>query len=182
MECHRCIAEHGRFIVALSGGNTPKRFFQLLASPEFSNNISWKKVFLFWSDERFVPHSDPESNYRMAKENLLDYISIPKKNIYPTPVKSSPKLCAAKYEASIKEIFADKEFMFDWIMEPVAVKLGYWQWESNSIPLYNYISWIIISAGLLTVFRKLNQEKPNIFAVHLFIIQVLFFVVLRTFL
>ena len=73
-------------------------------------------------------------------------------------------------------------FMFDWIMEPVAVKLGYWQWENNTIPLYNYLSWIIISAGLLTVFRKLNRGKHNPFAVHLFIIQVLFFVVLRTFL
>jgi uncharacterized membrane protein len=73
-------------------------------------------------------------------------------------------------------------FMFDWIMEPVAVKLGYWRWENNTIPLYNYISWIIISAGLLTVFRRLNQDKPNIFAVHLFIIQVLFFLILRTFL
>jgi len=73
-------------------------------------------------------------------------------------------------------------FMFDLIMEPVAVKLGYWQWENNTIPLYNYLCWIIISLGLLTVFRKLNQDKHNIFAVHLFIIQVLFFVVLRTFL
>jgi putative membrane protein len=73
-------------------------------------------------------------------------------------------------------------FMFDLIMEPVAVKLGYWQWANNTIPLYNYLCWIIISSSLLTVFRKLNQGKHNIFAVHLFIIQVLFFVVLRTFL
>ncbi len=73
-------------------------------------------------------------------------------------------------------------FMFDLIMEPVAVKLGYWQWANGTIPLYNYLCWIIISSGLLTVFRKLNQDKHNIFAVHLFIIQVLFFVVLRTFL
>ena len=72
--------------------------------------------------------------------------------------------------------------MFDWIMEPVAVKLGYWQWPGNMIPMYNYISWIIISGGLLTVFRKLNNNKRNIFAVHLFIIQVLFFLILRTFL
>jgi 6-phosphogluconolactonase len=115
-ECHRCIAEHGKFIVALSGGNTPKRLYQLLATIEFSRNIPWKKVFLFWSDERFVPHTDADSNYRMVKENLLDYISIPKKNIYPMPVKSSPKLGAAKYEASIKKIFADKEPVFDWLL------------------------------------------------------------------
>jgi len=72
--------------------------------------------------------------------------------------------------------------MFDWIMEPVAVKLGYWQWQNNIIPLYNYISWAVVSALLLALFRKLNTGRHNIFAVHLFIIQVLFFLILRTFL
>jgi putative membrane protein len=72
--------------------------------------------------------------------------------------------------------------LFDWVMEPVAQKLGYWQWENSKIPQYNYVSWIIVSAVLLAVFRKLNQDKRNIFAVHLFIIQLLFFLVLRTFL
>ncbi|MEO8711797.1 MAG: carotenoid biosynthesis protein [Parafilimonas sp.] len=72
--------------------------------------------------------------------------------------------------------------LFDWVMEPVAQKLGYWQWENSKIPQYNYISWLIISALLLAVFRKLNKDKRNLFAVHLFIIQLLFFLVLRTFL
>jgi len=72
--------------------------------------------------------------------------------------------------------------LFDWIMEPVAVKLGFWQWENNEVPTYNYITWAIISALLLAIFRKLNYDKRNLFAVHLFIIQLLFFLVLRTFL
>ena len=72
--------------------------------------------------------------------------------------------------------------LFDWVMEPVAQKLGYWQWGNSKIPQYNYVSWMIVSAVLLAVFRKLNQDKRNIFAVHLFIIQLLFFLVLRTFL
>jgi putative membrane protein len=72
--------------------------------------------------------------------------------------------------------------LFDWVMEPVASKLGFWQWENGKIPNYNYISWVIISALLLAVFRKLNYDIRNIFAVHLFIIQLLFFLVLRTFL
>lgn len=73
-------------------------------------------------------------------------------------------------------------FLFDWVMEPVAVKLGFWQWENGSIPESNYFSWIIVSAILLALFRKLNFNRQNIFAVHLFIIQFLFFLVLRTFL
>ena len=72
--------------------------------------------------------------------------------------------------------------LFDCVMEPAAVKLGYWQWEQNTIPLYNYVCWILISALLLFLFRKLNVARQNIFAVHLFIIQFLFFWILRTFL
>jgi putative membrane protein len=72
--------------------------------------------------------------------------------------------------------------LFDWLMEPVAVKLGYWQWQNEEIPFFNYISWFIISALLLALFRRLDFRRHNIFAVHLFIIQLLFFFVLRTFL
>ncbi|MBS1747816.1 MAG: carotenoid biosynthesis protein [Bacteroidetes bacterium] len=71
---------------------------------------------------------------------------------------------------------------FDWLMEPIAVKLGYWKWQNGDIPVYNYISWMIISTMLLWVFRKLNYNKRNVFSVHLLIIQLLFFLVLRTFL
>ena len=115
-ECHRSIAMHGKFIVALSGGNTPKRLYQLLATPEFSNNIPWKKVFIFFSDERFVPHTDMESNFRMVKESLLDHIPVPKKNIFPIPVNDTAKQCAAKYEARIKKFFAGRKPVFDCLL------------------------------------------------------------------
>lgn len=72
--------------------------------------------------------------------------------------------------------------LFDWIAEPVAIKLNYWQWQTGLVPLYNYISWMLVSAFLLVVFRKFNNQKRNIFAIHLFMIQVLFFLILRTFL
>jgi putative membrane protein len=72
--------------------------------------------------------------------------------------------------------------LFDWVMEPAAVKLGYWQWKENTIPLYNYVCWIVISALLFALFKKLNIARQNTFAVHLFIIQFLFFWILRTFL
>ena len=61
-ECHRCIAQKGSFVVALSGGSTPKKLFELLARPDISRNIPWKQVFLFWSDERFVPLTEADSN------------------------------------------------------------------------------------------------------------------------
>jgi putative membrane protein len=72
---------------------------------------------------------------------------------------------------------------FDFVMEPVAVKLQYWQWlDQEGIPFSNYLCWFLISCLLLTVFRLLTFPKHNQFAVHLLIIQLLFFAALRTFL
>ncbi len=67
---------------------------------------------------------------------------------------------------------------FDWIMEPVAVKLNYWKWNGE-IPFYNYLCWFAISIILLTAFHFLNFNKKNKFAIHLLMIQALFFLLLR---
>lgn len=72
--------------------------------------------------------------------------------------------------------------LFDYFMEPVAVSLGYWQWKTPDIPVYNYICWFILSALLLLVMRKLKVATKNHFATHLLIIQVLFFLMLNLFL
>ncbi len=71
---------------------------------------------------------------------------------------------------------------FDWVMEPVAVKLGFWQWKNDEIPIYNYLCWFMISAFLLVFYRWCSFSKPNYFAVHLLIIQLLFFFALRIYL
>jgi putative membrane protein len=70
---------------------------------------------------------------------------------------------------------------FDWLMEPVAVQLGYWKWNGD-IPLYNYICWLVVAATMLTLFHFCNFNKQNKFAVHLLLIQLMFFLLLRTFL
>ncbi|MDB5280506.1 MAG: carotenoid biosynthesis protein [Ferruginibacter sp.] len=72
--------------------------------------------------------------------------------------------------------------LFDWLIEPVAVKLGYWQWKDDSIPMYNYMCWLAIGALLLAVFHFCTFNKQNKFAVNLLLIQVMFFLLLRTFL
>ncbi len=72
---------------------------------------------------------------------------------------------------------------FDWLMEPVAVKLGFWTWLGDgAIPFKNYWSWFLVSALLLLLFRKLPFPKHNQFAIHLLLIQTLFFLILRTYL
>ena len=114
--CHLAIRKQGKFSIALSGGNTPKRFYEILASNEFNKNIPWKKLFLFWSDERFVDHSSPESNYNMVRKALLDKIDIPPKNVFPVPVTGDPGQNAQQYESAIKKFFANKPAAFDWLM------------------------------------------------------------------
>jgi putative membrane protein len=70
---------------------------------------------------------------------------------------------------------------FDWLMEPVAVKLGYWTWLGNGeIPFYNYVCWFLISLVLLFLFKIMPFRKSNKFAVNLFLIQAMFFLILRT--
>ena len=72
---------------------------------------------------------------------------------------------------------------FDWLLEPVAVKLGYWTWNGDgSIPMFNYICWFIVSLLLLAVFHFAKFNKQNKFAVNLLLVQLMFFLLLRTFL
>lgn len=72
---------------------------------------------------------------------------------------------------------------FDWLMEPVAVKLGYWVWKGDGlIPVFNYLCWFGVSILLLTVFHFAKFNKQNKFAVNLLLIQLMFFLILRTFL
>lgn len=72
---------------------------------------------------------------------------------------------------------------FDWVMEPVAIRLGFWQWgNGGDVPLFNYLSWFMVSMSLLALFHFIPFLKKNKFAVHLLLIQLMFFLLLRTFL
>jgi len=76
------IAKDGQFMVALSGGETPRQMFELLASKEFRGQVDWAKVHVFWSDERAVAPTAPESNYGMARREFLIRVPIPEGNVH----------------------------------------------------------------------------------------------------
>jgi 6-phosphogluconolactonase len=76
------ITRDGQFNVALSGGSTPQALFRVLASAEFRGQIDWPRVQLFWGDERAVPPDNPESNYGMARRELLVRVPIPAANVH----------------------------------------------------------------------------------------------------
>ncbi len=87
-----------RFSLALSGGSTPKRLYEILALPPYHDAFPWQRTHVFWGDERFVPHDSADSNYRMAREALLDHVPIPAAQIYPMPYGPSPEDAASAYQ------------------------------------------------------------------------------------
>jgi 6-phosphogluconolactonase len=96
------ISQRGRFSIALSGGNTPKRTYQLLVDAH-SDEIHWSRTDVFFGDERFVPPDDPRSNYKMAREALLDRAPISSEHVYPIPTNTATVDDAAlAYEATLK--------------------------------------------------------------------------------
>jgi 6-phosphogluconolactonase len=110
----QAIAARGRFTVALSGGSTPKALYELLAADAWRNRVDWRKVHFFWGDERWVPPTDKQSNYRMVDEALLSKIDIPSGNIHGVATESgTPQEAAAAYEAEIRKVFAGP-VNFDW--------------------------------------------------------------------
>lgn len=89
----------------LSGGVTPRIVYDMLASPSLVSKVDWSRVHLFWGDERCVPPSAPESNYRMAEESLLRNISVPGRNIHRIHAEHRPLIAAGEYEAEIRAHF-----------------------------------------------------------------------------
>jgi 6-phosphogluconolactonase len=98
-------ATPGRFGIALSGGSTPKRLYQLLAAAPMRDQMPWSRVHLFWGDERFVPWDSPDSNYGMAHEAMLAQAPIPPGNIHGIPFGSSAADAAREYEGILKSYY-----------------------------------------------------------------------------
>jgi 6-phosphogluconolactonase len=100
------VAARGRFTIALSGGSTPKNLFNLLAT-NARNVLPWDRMFFFFGDERHVPPTDPESNYRMADESLLSKVPVPPGNVFRIAAENPDAAAAAEaYEKTLQKFFA----------------------------------------------------------------------------
>lgn len=110
------IDKRGRFVIALSGGQTPLNLYSLLATPAISEQINWKQTFIFWGDERCVPLNDKRNNAYMAKDVLLNKIAIPLSNIYPIPVNLTPAKAANAYQHQLSNFWGDAAKQFDLIL------------------------------------------------------------------
>jgi 6-phosphogluconolactonase len=116
IKAHEAIAQRERFNIALSGGSSPKKLYELLASDQYRSKIEWEKVFFFFGDERYVPLNDRDSNYLMAKKSLFEPLSISSQHIFPVDTSLTPAQAAHDYEISLLNHFRDLPCRFDLIL------------------------------------------------------------------
>jgi 6-phosphogluconolactonase len=102
----RISSEPDRFSLSLSGGSTPKRIYELLGAGDLGVALDWRKLHLFWGDERFVPMDHEDSNYRMAFEAMIDHAPIPPSQVHPILTGAgTPEKAAALYEETLQNFY-----------------------------------------------------------------------------
>ncbi len=97
------------YSVALSGGSTPQRLFSRLAAEPYRSQIDWSSIRIFWGDERAVPLDHADSNFRMAKENLLDCVPILPDNVFRMEGERPAQEAAARYESALQRAFSEEK-------------------------------------------------------------------------
>jgi 6-phosphogluconolactonase len=111
----KAVTEDGRFSVVLSGGSTPTRLYELLATSEYSDAVPWAKTYVFWGDERCVPLNDPLNNAHNALHTFLYKVPLAPDQVYRIESDKSPHEAAQRYEAALREYFGDNPPCFDLI-------------------------------------------------------------------
>jgi 6-phosphogluconolactonase len=101
------VAARGRFRLVLAGGETPRQTYRVLAGEVFARQVDWPRVEAFWGDERCVPPDDPRSNYRMARESLLDRVPIGPENVHRIHGEAEPVRAADAYEERLRGVVPD---------------------------------------------------------------------------
>jgi len=112
--CETAVRKPGQVRIALSGGETPKPMYELLAQDPVRHRLPWDRVQWILGDERFVPPSSPDSNYGMAREAFLAHVPVPEHNVHPVPTEGVDlKEAAAQYEAMLKSLYGASSLRID---------------------------------------------------------------------
>ncbi len=113
IKINECLLARDRCILALSGGNTPKRLYELMTNPVICKNIDWKKVWIVLVDERYVSPEDDRSNAKMIFSTLIKHLPIPTKHVLIFDLTKKINLAAALFEKSVKKLAANKKNFID---------------------------------------------------------------------
>lgn len=115
---HRALGLRGRFVVALSGGSTPRRLLEILAAPPYKGGVPWDRTILFWGDDRMVQPDHEWSNYKLAKDALLDHVRIPEANILRIKSELGPEEAAEAMRRDMVNVFGDRDIpRFDLVLQ-----------------------------------------------------------------
>lgn len=113
---NQAIRDRGVCFLALSGGETPRRVYRRLGTEHLKNQVNWKCVYLFFSDERSVPQTDPQSNFGMARLSLISQVDIPQEQVHRMKGEINPTVAAEEYEREIHEAFGERQVRFDLVL------------------------------------------------------------------
>ncbi len=150
------------FNIALAGGETPRSLYQHLAE-SYRDSIPWGKINFFWSDERWVPHDQPESNYRMAKETLLDHVQIDSGRVFPVPTEiDDPTSAARAYEIQLKTHFNSEWPHFDLMLLGLGRDCHVASLFPGSDALRESKRWVVPSISKIPPVQRLTLTLPAI--------------------
>ncbi len=110
------IRANGKCNLVLSGGQSPKKLYELLSSPEYKTQVDWSQIYFFFGDERYVPFTDKDNNGLMAKQTLFDPLQINSDKIFYINTASRPEEAAVDYANRILQHFDKKPVQFDLVL------------------------------------------------------------------
>jgi 6-phosphogluconolactonase len=179
---HDAVAQRGRCAIALSGGHTPAKMYDLWAR-EYVAQTPWGQLHLFWGDERYTPQDDPLSNFRMTRENLLSRVPIPAANVHPVPTNlPTPAAAADAYESELRTYFGSAPPAFDLQLQGLGIEGHTASLFPGSPVLDEKLRWVaavevpaapprrltltpvVLDRGLNTFFLAAGKDKREILA------------------
>jgi len=110
------LQKQDRFTWVVTGGNSPKQLYELLASPPYRDRINWSKLHIFWGDERAVPYTDSRNNAKMTFDHLLNQVPVVREQVHIMDTSLSPDEAAAAYEAILHRYFSAEGATFDLVL------------------------------------------------------------------
>ncbi len=154
------------FAVALSGGSTPRRLYEILAA-DHREAFPWSRTHFFFGDERFVPPDSADSNFRMASEAMLDRVPVPRANVHPMPTDGDPVDAARRYQAALVAFYRSESLdstrpLFDVVL----LGLGDNGHTASLFPgtdvLENTLDWVATCVPLDAPNTRLTLTYPTI--------------------